>query len=293
MVKFLLGEKLARNILLGLKSKKARGLSLAVIQVGDNPVSLKYIAEKEKAAKDLDIGFRLMLYPNNVSETILVKAVQKIGKNPKVSGMIVQLPLPKHLNTQLILDAIPPHKDVDVLSSFSFAEFVFGALSILPPTVAAIALLIKETLRQSSGQAKRNLEGTQVAVVGAGRLVGLPVSLWLTQQGAIVSLIQKGTRNAPQLIKKADIVVSGVGKAGLITGTMIKKGSVIIDAGTSVESGPSTSLRVKKIQGDVDFKSVSKKAGYLSPVPGGVGPLTVACLFQNLFSLSRRKFNAT
>ena len=199
--------------------------------------------------------------------------------------MIVQFPLPKHINTQSVLDRIPQRKDVDVLSSSSFAEFVFGTLSILPPTVAAIALLIKETLRQSSGQAKRNLEGTQVAVVGAGRLVGLPVSLWLTQQGAIVSLIQKGTRNAPQLIKKADIVVSGVGKAGLITGTMIKKGSVIIDAGTSVESG--------RAQGDVDFKSVSKKAGYLSPVPGGVGPLTVACLFQNLFSLSRRKFNAT
>jgi methylenetetrahydrofolate dehydrogenase (NADP+)/methenyltetrahydrofolate cyclohydrolase len=127
-------------------------------------------------------------------------------------------------------------------------------------------------------QTKKKLEGAQVAVVGAGRLVGLPVSVWLAQQGAIVSLIQKGTRNAPQLIKKADIVISGVGKAGLITGSMIKKGAVVIDAGTSVESG--------KTQGDVDFKSVSKKAGYLSPVPGGVGPLTVVCLFSNLIKLA-------
>ena len=292
MVQLLSGEKLAKRILANIKKKQCknpclagRQVSLAVVQVGDNKVSLKYIAEKEKAARDLGIGFRLVVYPLNVIQATLLRGIKNIGKDKRVFGVIVQLPLPKHLDAQVILDAIPKNKDVDVLSSPSFAEFVFGTLPILPPTVAAISLLLK--------QAKKKLEGKQVAVVGAGRLVGLPVSLWLAQQGAVVSLIQKGTKNASQLISKADIVISGVGKAGLITGAMIKKGAVVIDAGTSVESGPSTSLRVKKIQGDVDFKSVSKKAGYLSPVPGGVGPLTVACLFQNLFSLSRRKFNAT
>lgn len=286
MTHILSGEVAVRRILNSLKKRKKRKrITLAAVQVGDNQVSLKYIAEKEKVAKNLGIGFRLMAYPQNVSQRVLAREIQKIGKDKKVSGMIVQLPLPKHLNTQRILDAIPQHKDIDVLSSSSFAEFALGTFPILPPTVAAISLLLKKALRKSSGQAKKKLERTQVAVVGAGRLVGLPVSLWLAQQGAVVSLIQKGTKNAAQLISKADIVISGVGKAGLITGAMIKKGAVVIDAGTSVESG--------KIQGDVEFKSVSKKAGYLSPVPGGVGPLTVACLMQNLFLLSSRKFNAT
>ena len=272
MVQILSGESLARRVLTSLKKKRRKGLCLAVIQVGDNQVSLKYIAEKEKAAQNLGIAFRLMLYPLTVSQTTLVKAIKKMGADKKVSGMIVQLPLPKHLNTQPILDAIPEHKDVDVLSSLSFAKFTLGTFPVLPPTVAAISILLKKT--------KKKLEGAKVAVVGAGRLVGLPVSVWLAQQGAVVSLIQKGTRNAPQLIKQADIVISGVGKAGLIDGKVVKKGAVVIDAGTSVESG--------KTQGDVDFKSVSKKAGYLSPVPGGVGPLTVACLFQNLVTLWTR-----
>ena len=279
MAIILSGESLARGVLAGLKKKRRRNLCLAVVQVGDNQVSLKYIAEKEKAAKYLDIGFRLMTYPQNVSQRVLAREIQKTGKDKKVSGMIMQLPLPKHLNAQKILDAIPQGKDVDMLSFSSFAEFVLGTFPVLPPTVAAISLLLKKALRQGSGpSAKKKLEGARVAVVGAGRLVGLPVSLWLAQQGAVVSLIQKGTKNSPQLIKKADIVISGVGKAGLITGATIKKGAIVIDAGTSVESG--------KTQGDVDFKSVSRKAGWLSPVPGGVGPLTVACLFRNLIALN-------
>ena len=284
MAQILSGESLARRVLENLKKKRRKNLCLAVIQVGDNRVSLKYITEKEKAAEDLGIGFRLMLYPLTVSQATLVKAIKKTGRDKKVSGMIVQLPLPKHLDTQPILDAIPERKDVDVLSSSSFAKFTLGIFPVLPPTVAAISILLKKT--------KKKLEGAKVAVVGAGRLVGLPVSVWLAQQGAVVSLIQKGTRNAPQIIKKADIVISGVGKAGLITGKVVKKGAVVIDAGTSVESGPSTrsarSGRQASLVGDVDFESVSKKASFITPVPGGVGPLTVACLFQNLVTLWTR-----
>lgn len=203
----------------------------------------------------------------NVSQVKLERQVKKIGKDAKISGVIVQLPLPKRLNTQHVLDLIPTKKDVDVLSSASFSDFALGILPILPPTVGAIALLLKE--------AKKKLEGSKVVVVGAGRLVGLPIALWLTQQGATISLIQKGTKNTSQIILEADIVISGVGKPGLITGKMIKKGAVVIDAGTSVEGG--------SIKGDVDFESVLKKASFLTPVPGGVGPLTVVCLFKNLF----------
>lgn len=278
MVHILSGETIARRILRNLKKKKtSTKLFLAVIQVGENRVSAKYIAEKDKVAKELLVGFQLIRLPLHISQAKLEQQIQKIGKDKKVTGMIVQLPLPRRLNTQRILDCIPIKKDVDVLSSLSFSDFALGVLPILPPTVAAIALLLKET--------KKKLEGSKVVVVGVGRLVGLPTALWLVQQGAVISLIQKETRNALQLISKADIVISGVGKPGLITGKMVKKRAVVIDAGTSVEGGST--------KGDVDRESVAKKASFLSPVPGGVGPLTVVCLFHNLYILSNKKFNAT
>ena len=278
MVHILSGEKIARQILSDLKKKKIRKrLSLVVVQIGKSPVSLKYVREKAKVAKELKVRFRLVNLPLNISQARLEQQIQKIGEDPKVSGMIVQLPLPGRLNAQRVLDRIPKEKDVDVLSSVSFSDFALGKLPILPPTVGAISLLLKK--------AKKNLEGSKVVMVGAGRLVGLPTALWAAYQGASVSMIQKETRNASQIIAKADIIISGVGKPGLITGKMVKRGAVVIDAGTSVEGGST--------KGDIDFKSVSKKAGFLSPVPGGVGPLTVACLFKNLYILSGKKFTTT
>ncbi|MDP2734586.1 MAG: bifunctional 5,10-methylenetetrahydrofolate dehydrogenase/5,10-methenyltetrahydrofolate cyclohydrolase [bacterium] len=269
MARILSGERLSKRVLSHLKKKRKKGLTLAVLQVGKNAVSEKYIAEKRKAASFLGVAFRLVKVPSSVSQRQLTKRIAALGRDKKISGMIIQLPLPPALNTQEVLDGIPSEKDVDVLSSASFSDFALGRLSVLPPTVGAISMLLHET--------KKPLEETRVAVVGAGRLVGLPVALWAAQQGAQISLIQKGTRNAARVISKADIVISGVGKPGLITGKMVKKGAVVIDAGTSVEGGST--------KGDVDFESVSKKASFLTPVPGGVGPLTVACLFYNLFSL--------
>ncbi|MDP4007005.1 MAG: bifunctional 5,10-methylenetetrahydrofolate dehydrogenase/5,10-methenyltetrahydrofolate cyclohydrolase [bacterium] len=283
MSRILSGEKIARQILSNLQKKKPRRkLSLAVLQVGENVVSARYVGEKRKVAKELRVGFRYIRLPADISQVKLEREIERVGKDKEISGMIVQLPLPRQLNTQRALDLIPKRKDVDVLSSVSFSDFALGILSILPPTVAAISLLLKES--------KRKLEGANVVVVGAGRLVGLPTALWLAQEGAALSLIQKDTRNASQLISKADIVISGVGKPKLITGKMIKKGAVVIDAGTSVgehvRHSVSNTLKTSKIEGDVEFESVVKKAGYLAPVPGGVGPLTVACLFKNLFLLN-------
>ena len=270
MAHILSGAPIAKRILANLKKKRKKNLCLCVIQVGDNLVSKKYIEEKGKIAKELGVVFRLVLLPSSISQADLKKRIEKIGRDKKVSGMIVQLPLPKRFNTQNILDSILKEKDVDVLSSVSFSAFALGVLPIMPPTVGAIALLLRET--------KKKLEGRKVVVVGVGRLVGLPTALWLAHQGAIISLVQKETKNASQIIAKADIIISGVGKPGLITGNMVKKGAVVIDAGTSVEGGSS--------KGDVDFESVAKRASFITPVPGGVGPLTVACLFQNLFLIN-------
>ena len=279
--KILDGWKLSQSILAGLpSSQKAK---LAVVQVGDNPVSAKYIKEKGKAAKGLGFGFQLYKFPETIKASVLHSALIKIAKDAKNTGLLIQLPLPSHLPLQKILDRIPLQKDVDALSSKALGLFSQGALPFLPPTVHAVSLLLKE--------AKVQLKGARFLVIGAGRLVGLPVSLWLLREGATLTIANKATKNLSSLTKQADVIISGVGKHGLVKGSMVKKGAVVIDAGTSVESGPSTrsarSGRQAKLVGDVDFKSVSRKAGYLSPVPGGVGPLTVACLFQNLVFLAK------
>lgn len=281
--KILQGEEIATRILEHLKSKVVdKQLKLAVVQVGKNAVSETYIHKKEEVALELGIGFELHKLAQEISQTEIKNSVAAIGKDKKVSGLIVQLPLPQHINQQEVLDEIPLEKDVDVLSSKALGLFSQGALPWLPPTVKAVSLLLKE--------AKVHLKGARVLVIGAGRLVGLPLSLWLLREGATLTIANKATTNLSSLTKQADIIISGVGKAGLITGAMVKKGAVIIDAGTSVSENvrrqASNISRINRIEGDVDFKSVSKKARFLSPVPGGVGPLTVACLFENLVTLN-------
>lgn len=271
-MKILDGVKLAEQLLKEVKkSLGGRKLGLAVVQVGDNAVSEKYIQEKRSTCQELGIGFEFFFFPETIGEAELKKEIERIGADSAHSGMIVQLPLPKQLKTQEILDSIPSGKDVDVLGTKSFGSFALGKLSILPPTVGAISLLLQK--------AEVSLKGKNVVVVGCGRLVGLPAALWLISQGATVSILNSSTKNIGFFTKTADIVVSGVGKKGLISGSMVKKGAIVIDAGTSVEQGAT--------HGDVDFKTVSKKASFITPVPGGVGPLTVAFLLKNLYELSR------
>lgn len=268
--KILQGEEIAKKILEDLKSKIAgKQLKLAVVQVGENAVSETYIHKKEEAAQELGIDFELYKLAQEISQTDLKTRIGAIGEDKTVSGMIVQLPLPKHLNQQEILDVIPVEKDADVLSSKSFGLFTLGRSQILPPTVGAVLLLLQES--------RMNLEGKNVVIVGAGRLVGLPLAIWCMREKATVTVVNEQTKDLPSITKNADILISGVGKKGLIKGNMIKKGALVIDAGTSVEGGRSV--------GDVDFVSVVRRAGFITPVPGGVGPLTVACLLKNLVAL--------
>ena len=278
--KILQGEEIAKRILEDLKKRVAgKQLKLAVVQVGENAVSETYIRKKEEATAKLGIGFELHKLPQEISQAELKRRVEAIGKDKTVSGMIVQLPLPKHLNQQEILDEIPREKDVDVLSSASFGLFAlspFGRspvgrerLAILPPTVGAVSILLQEN--------RIDLKGKNVVIVGAGRLVGLPLALWCVREKATLTVANEHTQDLASITKNADILISGVGKKGLIKGNMVKRGALVIDVGTSVEDGRST--------GDVDFESVAKEAGFLTPVPGGVGPLTVACLLRNLVLL--------
>lgn len=267
------GKKLAKKILGELKreiEKKRLKLKLAVVLVGESPVSKIFIKEKQKACEFVGIGFQWFQFPSKISSPKLKKEIEKIVRNPAISGVVIQLPLPKRLNSQEILNLISSQKDVDVLSEKNIAKFCTGTLPILPPTVSGISRLLKEY--------KVDIKGKNIVLIGAGRLIGLPLTVWLTREKATVSVVNKFTKNISYFTKKADIIISGVGKPNLITGKMVKKGVVIIDAGTTSEKG--------KSGGDINFKSVSKKASYITPVPGGVGPMTVACLLENLVKLN-------
>lgn len=278
--KILDGKKLALEILEDLKSKLNLKLRLAVVLVGENPVSKIYIHQKQKACEFVGIDFKLFKFPTlhrtEGSGTGLKKEIEKIVENPANSGVIVQLPLPKNLNTAEILNIIPAEKDIDVLSEKSLGKFYTGNSLILPPVVSGISHLL----------AAYNLEveGKNVVIVGAGKLVGKPLSLWLLQKKVTLTILRNIfpiPRDISFFTKNADILISAVGKANLIKAAMVKKGAVVIDTGTTLEKG--------KLVGDVDFKSVSQKASYITPVPGGVGPMTVACLIENLMKLNKLK----
>lgn len=265
------GKEVASHILSRVK-KEAKGasLELAVVKVGTHPASTTYIKRKKEIALSLGISFKVYEFPEDISQQELENEVDKIGKDSTTTGMIVQLPLPSSFNTEAVLNKIPEAKDVDVLSKAAFDKFEKGELSILPPTVSAIAEMLLHY--------EIPIQGTTAVIVGRGRLVGLPARIYFESAGAKVIVAHSQTEDLAKTVQQGDIVVSGVGKPGLITGEMIKEGAVVIDAGTSVEDGVTT--------GDVDVESVSEIASYLSPVPGGVGPVTVACLFNNLVVLS-------
>lgn len=278
--KILDGKKVAEEILSEVrKGAKGKNLKLVVAQVGENLVSQTYIAEKKKIGRDIGVEVDVRVFPSSVGQQELQGEVERIGEDAGVAGIIVQLPLPKHMQVKEVLDAIPLQKDVDVLSSSAFDKFSHGTLPILPPTVAAVQALLSAYGIQ--------VQDKKVVLVGAGRLVGLPLSIWLQNKEVSFEVADKDTKDIASLTRDADIVISGVGESGLITGDMIQVGAVVIDAGTSVEEGPSTPLGVKKTAGDVDFESVASRASYITPVPGGVGPVTVACLFSNLITLAK------
>ncbi|PJE68879.1 bifunctional methylenetetrahydrofolate dehydrogenase/methenyltetrahydrofolate cyclohydrolase [Candidatus Shapirobacteria bacterium CG10_big_fil_rev_8_21_14_0_10_38_14] len=281
-MKLLDGKKLAEKILNNLKKKikkKKLKLTLAVVLVGENPISEIFINQKKIACEKIGIIFRLFKFPPEIGFLALKKEIEKIVKKPAVSGVVIQLPLPsqilrrktlegepKKFFPEEFLNLIPEEKDIDVLSEKSLGKFYQGVLPILPPTVSGIFRLFKNY--------QIKVRGKNVVIVGAGRLVGFPLAIQLLREKATVSVLNEFTKDTPFFTKKADILISGVGKPNLIKREMIKRGAVVIDAGTSLWKG--------KLVGDVDFKSVSKKASYITPVPGGVGPMTVACLIENL-----------
>ena len=270
------GKKLSEDILNNLKKEiKSRQLKLklAVVLAGKDRASRIHVIKKELACKKIGVDFKLYRFTSGIGTGRLEKEVKSIAEDPKNSGIVIQLPLPKNIDSEKVLNIIPGEKDVDVLSEKSFEKFERGKSLIFPPTAKATCYLLKKY--------KINIRGKYVVVVGAGRLVGKPLAAWLKLRGANFSVLDKSTEDISAFTKKADILISGVGKANLIKGDMVKDGAIVIDVGSSIENG--------RAVGDIEFKTVSKKAGYITPVPGGVGPMTVACLLENLIKMAIKK----
>ncbi len=270
------GKKLSEEIIEELKKERElipKKIRLAVVLVGDNPASLSFIKQKEKVAKELNIDFRLYQYEDSIKTKELRKKVNEICRVTYNRGVVIQLPLPDSINSQVVLNALLSLKDPDILSEKNLGGFYTNRLKVLPPVVEVIKFLL--------GKYQINPEGKNVLIIGRGQLVGKPVGLWFIHQRATVTVANSQTKNLENLLKTADIIVTSAGKLNLITAEMVKDGVVIFDAAVVSEAG--------KLKGDCDFDSLKDKAALITPVPGGIGPLTVAFLFKNLLEMVKNQ----
>ena len=234
--------------------------------MGENPASLIYVNAKEKICNELGAYCERYNLSKDVSETDLLKLIDELNDNPKIHGILVQLPLPKQIDDQLVIESIRPEKDVDGFSPLNLGNLAVGNTIIAPATPKAVMRMI-----ESAGK----IEGKHAVIVGRSNIVGKPVALMLLEKNATVTICHSKTRNLGDYTKNADILVAACGVPQLIKKDMVKKGAVVIDVGINRTSGG-------KIVGDVDFENVKEVASYITPVPGGVGPMTIAMLMDNL-----------
>ena len=257
-------------------SKALSGLSalpiLAIVVVGKDPVIESFVRIKKRMGERLNITVVEYYFPDTISGEALKKKIEDIGNLETIDGIVIQLPLPPHIDAQAMLDAVPTEKDVDMLSRASVALFARGDAHILPPVAGAIQEILERT--------KVSVAGREVLVLGYGRLVGIPVSILMRHNQAHVTVIDREVLDLAEHVRESAIIISGVGKPGLITPEMLSPGVVLVDAGTSESGG--------KIVGDID-PCCADVASVFTPVPGGVGPIAVAMIFKNLCVLARFK----
>ncbi len=263
------GRKI-RDFILSDLQRKVQALPYAPVfcdvLVGSDPASVQYVHMKERVAESLGIKTVSGVFAATISTEELITEIKRIAQIEHMAGLIVQLPLPPHIDTQAVLDAVPENIDVDAVGKKSTEAFYTGIPNFIFPVASAV-LTILDSLNL-------DLSNKKIVVVGQGMLVGKPVTHALQSRGFTVTAVDSDTQNAEAIFREADILITGVGKGNFITGDMIKEGVVVIDAGTSESNGG--------VVGDVDRASVEPKASALSPVPGGVGPVTVAMLMQNI-----------
>ncbi|MBP3465322.1 MAG: bifunctional methylenetetrahydrofolate dehydrogenase/methenyltetrahydrofolate cyclohydrolase FolD [Angelakisella sp.] len=257
---------------------RARGIipGLAVILVGEDPASQVYVRNKHRACEELGIHSEQYTLPADTDRQTLLDLITELNGREEIDGILVQLPLPGHLDEKEILSAIDPAKDVDSFHPQNVGRLVIGDYFFAPCTPSGILTLI-----DSAGV---DLTGKECVVIGRSNIVGKPMALMLLHRNATVTVCHSKTRELPSVTRRADVLISAVGKAGFVTADMVKPGAVVIDVGMNRN-------QAGKLCGDVDFESVSRVAGYLTPVPGGVGPMTITMLLRStvLSAQNRRK----
>jgi len=269
------GKKIAEEVLAGLKEridKLDKKPGLAVIIVGDNKASKIYVRKKEEACAKIKIYSEKHELEESTSEEKLMELIDKLNKNDDIHGILVQLPLPEHINESNVINAISASKDVDGFHPVSIGNLFTGNNTLMPCTPKGIIKLIESTGQQ--------IEGKNAVVIGRSNIVGKPVAMLLLQKNATVTVCHSKTENIKEITKNADIIVTAVGKPKLVTEDMVKEEAIVIDVGMNrTEEG---------LCGDVDFDNVKEKCSFITPVPGGVGPMTVAMLMENCYECCQK-----
>lgn len=268
------GKKVAKKLLDNLEEKIKKledKPGLAVILANDNPSSKIYVSSKEKRSKELGFKSYAYKFDKTVSQKELLSLIHKLNKNDDVNGILVQLPLFEHLNENEIIESIEPNKDVDGFHPINVGKLNCNLRAhAIPCTPKGIIKLLKAY--------NIELEGKNALVIGRSNIVGKPIATLLTNENATVTIAHSKTKNLKALSFEADIIVSATGRKKLITSDMVKEGAVVIDVGIVKDDNGN-------LYGDVDFENVKNKASYITPVPGGVGPMTIACLLENTYEL--------
>ena len=256
-------------------NKKGISVCLAVILVGNDPASQIYVANKKKACEQLDIISKEYILPANTSQEELLALIQELNADKTVNGILCQLPLPKGLDEKAVIAAINYDKDVDAFHPVNVGKIMIGDYDFLPCTPAGVMEMLNYY--------NIDINGKECVVIGRSNIVGKPMGMLLLHKNGTVTICHSRTKNLSEVTRRADILVAAVGKAKFVTADMVKPGAVVIDVGMNRENG--------KLCGDVDFDAVSQKASYITPVPGGVGPMTIAVLMQNTLTAAKRQNN--
>ena len=281
MAKILDGKMVSQRIKDGLKKEvaelKEKGINpgLAVIIVGDDPASRVYVNNKKKACEEIGVYSEEYALSAETTEQELLDLIAKLNLDKKINGILVQLPVPKHINEETIINAIDPKKDVDAFHPVNVGKIMVGNFDFVPCTPAGVMEML----------AYYNIDvcGKECVVIGRSNIVGKPMSMLLLHKNGTVTTAHSRTQNLAEVTRRADILVAAVGIANFVKADMVKPGAVVIDVGMNRENG--------KLCGDVDFDAVSQKASFITPVPGGVGPMTIATLMQNTLTAAKRQNN--
>lgn len=274
------GKQVAADVRADVAKKvselKSKGINpcLAVILVGENPASVSYVTGKQKALAEVGMVDRSVHLPESTSEEDLLKLIDELNNDDTVHGILVQLPLPKHIDEEKVIMAISPKKDVDGFHPVNVGNLVIGRPAPLPCTPHGIIVLLEKAGVKTSG--------AHAVVIGRSNIVGKPVSLLLARKetNCTVTMCHTGTKNMAEIVKQADIIIAAAGRPNTVTADMVKEGAVVIDVGVN-RIPDETKKSGFRLVGDVDFDAIKDKASFITPVPGGVGPMTIAMLMQN------------